>query len=632
MIVVDLKDGVLSLHAVQAKLKPNQISQIRFWGFTNVSITDTYTLSSDQIDTVLLKVLRYFDKEGVSQSLTPSCADYLSKVTSAIDTWQAIRASGRRYKEGTFDQALFDEFASFVNNFICRKLKSHQLKAAFHLYLVRNGANFSVPGSGKTSVVLTVYERLRMQSEVNMLYVVGPPACFGPWRSEFSLTLGRKPDTRILAGGEQRQRLGEYYRPASQKGELYLTTYQTLLNDHNEVAAFLDQNGVNAFLVVDEAHYMKQLGGEWADAVLSISKHAKFRCVLTGTPIPRSYMDVFNMFDFLWPDHTPLDQEAKQRIQIYERNDDMQSARQLLTSNIGPFSYRVRKSDLGLMPPKFHEPLLLSMNILERKVYDAIETKIRRYSKADYLKNIDVIDRLRRGRVTRLRQCVSYPKLLSFALEEYSESLIDDEPDLSTIIRDYDALETPAKLSCLTQLVRELQSQKQKVVIWAHFIGTLKLLVTHLTEAGFYCKLIYGATPTEQTSIHEEQTRETIRAEFLDTDSGLDILVANPAACAESISLHTTCFHAVYYDLSYNCAQYLQSLDRIHRVGGSEHRQANYHFLRYSNTIEQDIADNLERKAKRMYSLIDDDYAIYSMDMFAGDDELQAYKRLFGGQ
>ena len=116
----------------------------------------------------------------------------------------------------------------------------------------------------------------------------------------------------------------------------------------------------------------------------------------------------------------------------------------------------------------------------------------------------------------------------------------------------------------------------------------------------------------------------------MNPESGLDILVANPAACSESISLHKTCYHSIYYDLSYNCAQYLQSLDRIHRVGGSEVNQANYYFLQYKNTIEQDIKENLEKKTSRMYDLIEQDYSIYSLNMFEDDDEIEAYKRIFG--
>jgi SNF2 family DNA or RNA helicase len=157
----------------------------------------------------------------------------------------------------------------------------------------------------------------------------------------------------------------------------------------------------------------------------------------------------------------------------------------------------------------------------------------------------------------------------------------------------------------------------------------LELITSHLIDAGFNCKLIYGATPIEQTTIREEETREKIRNEFVDPRSGLDILVANPAACGESISLHKTCFNAIYYDLSYNCAQYLQSLDRIHRVGGSEKKQANYHFLQYENTIDQDIKGNLEKKASKMEAIIGEDYGIYSLNMFEEDEEVEAYDRLF---
>jgi SNF2 family DNA or RNA helicase len=221
---------------------------------------------------------------------------------------------------------------------------------------------------------------------------------------------------------------------------------------------------------------------------------------------------------------------------------------------------------------------------------------------------------------------------MSQAVEDYKEKLVDDESDLARIVCNYDNLEVPAKLVYLRQFIGNLQKRKEKVVIWAYFVDALKLIVKYLTDAGFYCKLIYGDTPIEQTSINEEETREKIRDEFVDSNSGLDILIANPAACAESISLHKTCYHAIYYDLSYNCAQYLQSLDRIHRVGGSETHQANYYFLQYENTIDQDIKANLEKKAEKMYNLIDEDYSIYSLNMFEEDNETEAYERLFGGK
>ena len=54
--------------------------------------------------------------------------------------------------------------------------------------------------------------------------------------------------------------------------------------------------------------------------------------------------------------------------------------------------------------------------------------------------------------------------------------------------------------------------------------------------------------------------------------------------------------------------------------------------LQYAKTIDNDIKGNLERKAQKMYDLIEEDYSVYSMDMFAEDDEIEAYERLFGKQ
>ena len=614
---IDLIDGSIIIKSTEI-LRPSQSSQV------------AYFLSHYTSHTALDKLLVYFEKQNIPYSLSVGCRDYVAKRREQRSLFENKKRLGMEYKESKFDATLFGGYCRFVEKNIPRKLKQHQIKAGYHLYLVQNGANFSVPGSGKTAAVLSVYEKLKREGKVNLLFVIGPPACFGPWRTEFHLTLGRIPNWKILAGGNHAVRKLEYFSLQQDRSELYLTTFQTLLNDQNDLITFLHGKNTKVFLVIDEAHYIKQINGNWANAVLKISKHVNYRCVLTGTPLPKSYIDVFNLFDFLWPNDEPIDSNTKATIQIQEECGDIASAKELLKTTAGPLFYRVRKSELGLIPPLFHAPYILPMNKYEQIIYDAIENKIRTYSERDYLNNIDLVRKLRRGRIIRLRQCVSYTKLLSQAVEDYKETLIDDESDLARIICDYDNLEIPAKIVYLKQFVGELQKRREKVVIWAYFVDTLKLIVKHLTEAGFDCKLIYGDTPIEQTSVDDEETREKIRDEFVDTHSGLDILVANPAACAESISLHKTCFHAVYYDLSYNCAQYLQSLDRIHRVGGSEIKQANYHFLQYGDTIESDIRNNLERKAQQMYDLIDEDCNIYSLDMFEDEDEIEAYERLFG--
>ena len=413
--------------------------------------------------------------------------------------------------------------------------------------------------------------------------------------------------------------------------DIFLTTFQTLSNDLELIISFFKRQGIFPFFVVDEAHYIKQLNGVWANAVLEISRYCSVRCAITGTPIPNKYSDVFNLIDLLWGKNQILSSEDKIRIETAEKNKKAKYAQEIVRGAISPFFYRVRKTDLKLKSQIFLPPHIIRMNEVEGSIYKAIVTKIRSYTKQDYLSNIEIVHQLRRGRIMRLRQCVSYPKMMRSVIEGYSENLIDADSQVLDWIINYDKLEKPAKLGYLLNLIKEFRDKKLKVVIWSNFIESIELISNSLTQNGHPNKLIYGKTPTELTGISEEETRESIIREFVDPTRQLDILVANPAACAESISLHKTCETAIYYDLSYNCAQYLQSLDRIHRVGGSEDKEAFYNFLQYANSIDQDIKNNLEIKASRMSELIDEDFSIYSLNMFEDDDEdLNAYDRLFG--
>lgn len=597
------------------------VAQLEFWGF---SIAQDGLKFRRPLDAASFrKTLNYLESQNIRLQMSQVAKELLRSILNSDSELNEIRQVGVNIKNGSRD---LSDIKKFIATKVPRKLKPHQIKAAAHLYHIGNGANFSVPGSGKTSVVLAIYEKLKLEETVNALMVIGPPACFGPWKTEFKNTLGRSPSYKILAGGDKVQRRNSY---AVGVAELYLTTFQSLLSDQEAAIGFLRQKEAKVLLVVDEAHYIKQIGGNWALAVLKVAKYAEKRCILTGTPLPRSCTDVFNLFEFLWLDQTPFTKDLSVRVALAEDAGDQENARSLVQQAIKPLYFRVNKSELGLLPPKFHLPKKIEMNENERFIYNAIRHKIRHFAEDDYLKNIDIVERLRRGRIIRLRQCASYVGLLKTALENYIELDIDSEPEIARIVRNYDHLEVPAKIEATVQIAAQMVKQGEKLVIWSNFVDTLHLIQSHLKRNGLKSKIIYGGVPTENTSREDEETRESIRAEFILHGSGLDVLIANPAACSESISLHKTCFHALYYDLSYNCAQYLQSLDRIHRIGGSETNIAHYHFLEYEDTLDADIRANLEGKAQVMHKIIDEDIDVGSLDMFeVEDEEVEAFERL----
>lgn len=632
-MIINVKDKQIEI-SIDAKdnIYPYVYSQLEFYGYTQIN-DKTFVKNCLTIEKDLQEIINYLKLEDVYFNLTNAGNIIIDKFNEKVKNYNILLQNAISIKKGEINKNEFVIFLDFLTT-LPRKLKEHQIKAALHLYLLKNGANFSVPGSGKTSVVLSVYEKLRRDSEVNILFVVGPPASFQPWQNEFEATLGRFPNTTILAGGSQSSRKSEYYTVAKRASELYLTTFHTILRDYTEVMYFFNQIGIKPFFVVDEAHYMKQIGGSWANSLLQVTKFSKYRCILTGTPMPKSFKDVFNLFDFLFPEQEPLTEGDKIQIELWEKERKNDLVKELLHKKIGPLFYRVRKKDLGLKEAIFHPPVIIQMNKNEKRVYDLIKAKIHHLSTHDYVHNESLLSKLWRGRMIRLRQCISYPKLLLKAIINYKEDILDDNSDLVKLIQNYDKLEVPAKLETLIDKVKELKKTKQKVVIWSNFIGSLELIKEQFSKINMKSELIYGKTPIRKNSNNELskiKTREQIRDEFVNPNSGLDILIANPAAASESISLHKTCFHAIYYDLSYNAAQYLQSLDRIHRVGGSETNTANYYFLQYENSIDQDIKRNLEQKANKMYSIIEEDYEIYNLDMFeeADDDDIAAYKRIF---
>jgi SNF2 family DNA or RNA helicase len=622
-----LSDGRLVIEDRERLLRGRHHSQMAVWGLHFDTPSNSYVGKTYE-QGLLEKVTGYFLRTKVPYELAPEVELVKAEQESQSRHFTIAREQGARLKQAEPVSGELKPFLDFLGG-LPRRLKPHQIKAAIHLLAVGNGANFSVPGSGKTTVVLSVFEWLKQRGIVNTLFVVGPPSCFGPWRDEFASVLGRSPCFEILAGGQVEERRRKYYPSIGDLRDLYLTSFQTLQRDVGLVKALFSQPDVRAFLVVDEAHYIKQLAGVWADAVLTIAPLAKMRCILTGTPFPQSYADAYNYFDALWPGHSPIARQQRIRITAHIQKKEDDEAGRLLTACIGPLFYRVRKADLCLAPQEFRAPTLVTMKPHERRIYDAVVDKIRSLAVDDDYQEFELLTRLRQGRMMRLRQCISYCKLLGTAVTHYDENLLTGNPSLSNAIRCYDDLETPAKLDAVLKLVDELRNCGEKVVVWSNFVGTLKMIQRAICLRRHRAELIYGATPSETAEETDALTREAIIKQFKARDSGLDVLVANPAACAESISLHTACSNAIYYDVSYNCAQYLQSLDRIHRVGGSEEKVAHYHFLQYHDTIDPDILASVRRKAHNMSAVIDQECPVYSLDMFSDEDELAAYEQLF---
>ena len=317
-----------------------------------------------------------------------------------------------------------------------------------------------------------------------------------PWRTEFDLTLGRQAKVEILAGGDVRERRQRYYPNSGDEVELFLTTYQTLSRDKQQAQHLLEGRTNRVFFVIDEAHYMKQDEGVWATAVAETSRAAHKRCVLTGTPFPKSYADGINQFDVLYPSSGIFSPSTRRKIRHASESGEHNVARRLLEPKIDSLYYRVRKRDLRLSAPVFVPPIQVNMNPVERELYECIEKRIGELEQNASDRDLDTIIKLKRGRQIRRRQATSYSALLLSAISGYEELLIDPQNDqLNEKILNYDKIETPAKVQRLLQEIQQLHDDGKKVVVWANFVGTLHKIKEECDKATLKSNVVYGGTP-----------------------------------------------------------------------------------------------------------------------------------------
>jgi SNF2 family DNA or RNA helicase len=178
---------------------------------------------------------------------------------------------------------------------------------------------------------------------------------------------------------------------------------------------------------------------------------------------------------------------------------------------------------------------------------------------------------------------------------------VPPDSTLAELVGDFGLYQTPRKFIELAKLVEANRAQGNKTLVWSNFVRNLQLLERHF--ASLQPALVHGGVPSEVTLPDATRTREAEVHRFR-TDPECWVLLANPAAMGEGVSLHTACHDAVYLERTFNAGQYLQSLDRIHRLGLTEDTRVT--FLVSEGTIDEAVAARVQDKAVALSAMLDD--------------------------
>jgi len=467
--------------------------------------------------------------------------------------------------------------------FTKRTLKKFQLRDLSHLLLLANGANFSVPGAGKTTVTFAL--NILTNKPGQHLIIVAPKAAFQAWVEIVDECIGddyqgsaNEPFT-ILAGRE------EDSREALNSGATrFIISYDLIIRQQGLFSAHIATTPTH--LVLDESHRMK---AGWLSQrgafLLNIASLPIRRDILTGTPMPQAASDIESQLDFLWPGHG-LGQEVLQG----------KPPRDVL----GNLYVRTTKKELNL--PKVERHFIdVSMDPGQLALYSIIRNEfLRDYSKRSNRGLGDAQFLKARRSVMRLLQLSINPMLALTAMAN------DDVKIESAVVDQVIEEGHSAKMRAVMDHARELARKGQKTVIWTIFTGTIDSFVSSLADLNPV--YIHGGVPSGSAS--DPETREGKIRRFHE-DKSCFVMVANPAAAGEGISLHKVCHNAIYADRSYVSTHYLQSIDRIHRLGLDPNQETNIHVYRSKappiiGSIDLSVSRRLTEKIRNMQILLDD--------------------------
>lgn len=506
----------------------------------------------------------------------------------------------------------FKEFEeSLISNMRNRKLYELQMLSAYHMAFSQNACNFSVPGAGKTSVVYGAYAYLKNlpkdnPKHVDKLLIIGPLSSFGPWESEYKECFGRDVEsTRLISKFSKEQK--SVYLHSLDTTELTITSYQSVISLKDDLKFFVAHNKV--MVVLDEAHKIKNTQGAiTAASTLELAMNATSRIVLTGTPAPNGYEDLYNLYKFIWPDRDVISYNVAQLKDMSKTINDSRVPD--LINRISPFFIRVRKSDLNIPPAEF-ETVPVTMSDSQRMIYDIIEQHM--MSSMDDSEESPYIQRMRQAKLIRLLQVATNPVLinqpLSDMFDESGDFIQESEEDRLFIenVRQFIQEEIPQKFIRAGVIARDIISNGGKVVIWANFIKNIEMMGEYLNSLGIASRILYGATPVDSGNEEEDNslTREAIVKEFNSDESSFNVIIANPFAVAESISLHKKCHNAIYLERSFNAAHFIQSKDRIHRYGLSPDIITRYYYLVSEQSIDETVDTRLRIKEDRLNQIME---------------------------
>ena len=450
----------------------------------------------------------------------------------------------------------------------------HQLVALEKSWDKEEFAYFMEMGTGKSKVLIDNIAMLYDKGKINAAMIIAPKGVYRNW-------LSSEIPTHMPSHIQYKSVLWTA-STSKTKDKEYQSLFETDYNLHifiMNVEALSTPKGLtfarkflschNTLIAVDESTTIKTPKAARTRNIISIANLAKYRRILTGSPITKSPLDLYTQCKFL-NEHLlgfssyysfqnryacMVDKWFGGRkvsvIKSYQRLDE-------LSKSIEPFSYRVLKEDCLDLPDKIYIRREIELTEEQLKMYQSMKIVAMAALKGKVVKAPHVLTQL-----MRLHQITC-----GHVMTETGE-IVDIENNR------------------LKELINILEEVESKVIIWSHYTHDIRKISAELRK-------IYGEdSVVEYYGKTDSEIRQESIDRFQDPRSPVRFFVGNPQTGGYGITL-TAASTVIYYSNGYDLEKRLQSEDRAHRIG--QKKSVTYIDLIAEKTVDEKIVKALRKK------------------------------------
>ena len=450
----------------------------------------------------------------------------------------------------------------------------HQLTALRKGWNLDEFAYFMDMGTGKSKVLIDNFSVLYDKGYIGGVLIIAPKGVYRNWSSNEIPT--HMPD-HVLAD------ICIWQPNHTQK---FLTTWKKLFDDNYNlkiflmnIEAFSTRKGVevaekfllahSTLMAIDESTTIKSKNAKRTKSIVKLGKMAKYRRIMTGSPITKSPMDLYTQCEFLNPEllgHKSFYSFQYEYAIIKRRNLGSYSFNQIvgyknlkeLNGLLDNFSYRVRKQDCLDLPDKVYTKRVVELTPEQARMYSDLKKIALGICEEGTVTPTTILTQL-----LRLQQvCSGHVKLDDGAIKTFSS----------------------AKIKELEAVIEEIDG---KAIIWANFTHDIESIVELLTKMYGEDSVVsyYGATSTDQ--------RDYAMSSFQNPDSQVRFFVGQPRTGGYGLTL-TQASTVIYYSNSYDLEVRLQSEDRAHRIG--QVNKVTYIDIIAEKTVDEKVLQALRSK------------------------------------